>query len=827
MPTSDSRRSLPARVWLCPGRRLVRARLARCRPRFRTGQPASSSRRPEQAQELLQNQPELVDQLRAAAVAVGADARSGARAAPGRRATPRTCWTTTSRAPTRPQPRSSARGRSTPSARSVSCPATEADSLRLVDSLGADVGLAAARARLARACSAPTRSAPTRWPIRSRCSAAAGLKLFGARDLPPSHDPVPAGAGRPGGRELPARPGRRAGPHPHRRRRARRTRSRSPAKGFIVIPQVGQVYVANLTLGQLEDQLYARLGRVYSGRAARRQRRAPGSSSRSPGCATFRSTSPATWCGPGAYQISSAGTVLTALYAAGGPTDNGSFRRVEIRRGGTLVDSLDLYDYLLRGMQSAPTSGSRPATWCSSRCTAASPRWPARCCGRRSTSCCPSETLRDVIAFAGGLRSRPRCRPGCTIHRILPPASRGPGGRARVVIAVGADQFSGGVAPAVPMAPGRLGDGATPVADRQRGFVTVRGNVWVEGQVGLHAGHEAERRDPARRRPEAGRVPGPHSGHPDARGLEPASSSASAFADSTGRRAATTWRCEDQDEIRIFSRTTFRPERVRRRSSARCAGPGRVPYREGMTMRDAHPPGRRPDGGRPARGGDRAAAREPAARGRWPRRCACRSTRATSSGAGAAAAAGARRRPGATTPLQPYDNVLVLRQGEWSLQRTVVADRTGQVPGPLLAPLQDRAADRPDRARRRAHRPRPTPGGIQFYRAYVGNTPTGTDRLRSLAPADAASRDTHAPAALPERVGIDLPRVLKDPKFRDNIILVERRLDPHPGVQSDRDGPGRGELTGSRWPTRRGRTSTGTWMRPGATRRRATTRHPT
>ena len=30
-------------------------------------------------------------------------------------------------------------------------------------------------------------------------------------------------------------------------------------------PQVGQLYVANLTLGQLEDLLYDRLGRVYSG----------------------------------------------------------------------------------------------------------------------------------------------------------------------------------------------------------------------------------------------------------------------------------------------------------------------------------------------------------------------------------------------------------------------------------------------------------------------------------------------------------------------------------------------------------------------------------
>ena len=67
-------------------------------------------------------------------------------------------------------------------------------------------------------------------------------------------------------------------------------------EGFVVIPQVGQVYVANLTLGQLEDQLYGRLGRVYSGvrRGPNATHPVPAVASR--GCATSRSTSRATWC---------------------------------------------------------------------------------------------------------------------------------------------------------------------------------------------------------------------------------------------------------------------------------------------------------------------------------------------------------------------------------------------------------------------------------------------------------------------------------------------------------------------------------------------------
>src|SRR5436305_132516 len=36
-------------------------------------------------------------------------------------------------------------------------------------------------------------------------------------------------------------------------------------EGFVVIPDVGQVNVAGMTRAQVEDMLYSRLGRVYSG----------------------------------------------------------------------------------------------------------------------------------------------------------------------------------------------------------------------------------------------------------------------------------------------------------------------------------------------------------------------------------------------------------------------------------------------------------------------------------------------------------------------------------------------------------------------------------
>ena len=55
---------------------------------------------------------------------------------------------------------------------------------------------------------------------------------------------------------------------------------------------------------------------------------------------------------PGAYDISSLSTALSALIAAGGPTDTGSYRTVKHFRGKTLVEEVDLYDLMLKGVSS-------------------------------------------------------------------------------------------------------------------------------------------------------------------------------------------------------------------------------------------------------------------------------------------------------------------------------------------------------------------------------------------------------------------------------------------------------------------------------------------
>jgi len=119
-------------------------------------------------------------------------------------------------------------------------------------------------------------------------------------------------------------------------------------EGFILIPLVGQVFVNNLTQDQLRDVLYARLGKVYSGV----QRSANAATRFHISVANVRANQVyviGEVMQPGAYQISALGTVLTGLYAAGGVTARSNLRRIEVRRLGAVVDTLDLYDYLLRG----------------------------------------------------------------------------------------------------------------------------------------------------------------------------------------------------------------------------------------------------------------------------------------------------------------------------------------------------------------------------------------------------------------------------------------------------------------------------------------------
>jgi protein involved in polysaccharide export with SLBB domain len=55
---------------------------------------------------------------------------------------------------------------------------------------------------------------------------------------------------------------------------------------------------------------------------------------------------------PGSYAVSSLSTLVSALFAAGGPSKSGSLRNIQIKRGNKVVVTFDMYDFLLRGDKS-------------------------------------------------------------------------------------------------------------------------------------------------------------------------------------------------------------------------------------------------------------------------------------------------------------------------------------------------------------------------------------------------------------------------------------------------------------------------------------------
>ena len=195
-------------------------------------------------------------------------------------------------------------------------------------------------------------------------------------------------------------------------------------EGFILIPQVGQVFVSNLTLNQLRDMLYTRLGRVYSG-----VRRGTNATTRFDVSVANVRANQVYVVGevtqPGAYQISSLGTVLTALYAAGGVTERANMRRIEVQRFGRPVASLDLYDYLLRAdTRSDIRLETGDVVFVPVHDTRVEVGGAVIRPGIYELK--PGEQLGDLLAASGGFRADAALQ-RVTVHRILAAAERGTG----------------------------------------------------------------------------------------------------------------------------------------------------------------------------------------------------------------------------------------------------------------------------------------------------------------------------------------------------------------------------------------------------------------
>ncbi|MBU4449091.1 MAG: SLBB domain-containing protein, partial [Proteobacteria bacterium] len=110
--------------------------------------------------------------------------------------------------------------------------------------------------------------------------------------------------------------------------------------GQVDIPKVGVVHVSSMTFKQLREVIDQEFSRQYNNF----QMNVTLDNLRTiqvyvVGQARF----------PGSYAVSSLSTLVSALFAAGGPGKSGSLRDIQVRRGRKVITHFDMYDFLLRG----------------------------------------------------------------------------------------------------------------------------------------------------------------------------------------------------------------------------------------------------------------------------------------------------------------------------------------------------------------------------------------------------------------------------------------------------------------------------------------------
>ena len=523
-------------------------------------------------------------------------------------------------------------------------------------------------------------------------------------------------------------------------------------EGFVFIPQVGQLHVANLTVAQLENLLYSSLGRVYPG-----VRRSANASTRfSINVARLRSLQvfvAGDVTRPGSYRVSAAGTALTALYAAGGPTPNGSLRRVEIRRAGKAVDVLDIYDYVVRGDATHdPRLESGDVIFVPTR--GPSVRVVGEIIRPGTYELRAGESLADVVRAAGGFRPT-AVLSRVQIERIVPARERRDNGAARVVLDVStygtrsASGDGGGAPDTVQVA---LEDGdivrVFAISDRVRNRITVAGNVWQPGTQGyvdnLRLSDAIARAGGLRADAYLGQVLITRT-MPDSSRVQ---LRAALRADGSSMDDVA---LAPDDEVRVFSVTEFRAKRHVAITGA-VKQSGRVAFREGMTVRDLI---------LLAGGLEQSAYLGEAEIARLPENRAAGATAQTiriklDSTYLFSSVATQRPNDAAEITLQPDDHVLILRQPDWLPPRTVVLSGEVRFPGRYTLERRD---ERLSSVVRRAGglTSNADSSGIAFQRAHdsVG------------------------------RIGVDFPKAMRSARAVDNLVLQDGdsiHIPPYSGI---------------------------------------------
>lgn len=116
-------------------------------------------------------------------------------------------------------------------------------------------------------------------------------------------------------------------------------------EGFVRISNLGPVKVAGLTIEMATQKIREAMFKIYPAIKT-------GQTNVSVSLGQIRSIQ-VTLVGeinkPGSFSLPSTATIMHAMYASGGPNEIGSYREIQLVRGGKIIVTFDLYDFLIKG----------------------------------------------------------------------------------------------------------------------------------------------------------------------------------------------------------------------------------------------------------------------------------------------------------------------------------------------------------------------------------------------------------------------------------------------------------------------------------------------
>lgn len=172
---------------------------------------------------------------------------------------------------------------------------------------------------------------------------------------------------------------------------------------------------------------------------------------------------------PGTYTISGFSSVLNALYAAGGPSESGSYREISIMRNGKLAHTVDLYDYFVKGTYPSFFLNDQDVIVVSPHHNRITVDGGFKTTGRFETL--QNETVEDLLSYVGGFSSE-AYKKAVYVDRVLE--------LERQIIKIEKPSYS-----STPLTDGDLVE-AKSVSDKYINKVSVSGEVYLPGNYPLN-----------------------------------------------------------------------------------------------------------------------------------------------------------------------------------------------------------------------------------------------------------------------------------------------------------------------------------------------------